>query len=59
MYRLTVVRFWCLCRGSVPPDVLLPHPDWQPVGNLIGLEEVGPLMEHVYEVRLTSGNEVY
>ncbi|XP_043956298.1 integrin alpha-IIb isoform X2 [Gambusia affinis] len=37
--------------GSVPPDVLLPHPDWQPVGNPGSLEEVGPLVEHVYEIR--------
>ncbi|XP_008414711.1 integrin alpha-IIb isoform X1 [Poecilia reticulata] len=37
--------------GSVPPEVLLPHPDWQPVGNPGSLEEVGPLMEHVYEIR--------
>ncbi|KAM4717724.1 integrin alpha-IIb [Anableps anableps] len=37
--------------GSVPPEVLLPHPDWQPVVNPGNLEEVGPLVEHVYEIR--------
>ncbi|TKS65007.1 Integrin alpha-5 [Collichthys lucidus] len=37
--------------GSSPPEVLLPLPDWQPAMHPKNLEEVGPLVEHVYEVR--------
>lgn len=43
-----------VCRGSYPPDVVLPLPDWQPAEHPGSLEEVGPLVEHVYEVRLTK-----
>lgn len=41
----------CGSRGSSPPEVLLPLPDWQPAMHPDNLEEVGPLVEHVYEVR--------
>ncbi|XP_072224113.1 integrin alpha-IIb isoform X2 [Leuresthes tenuis] len=37
--------------GSAPPDVVLPLPDWQPAVHPGSLEEVGPLVEHVYELR--------
>ncbi|XP_056144271.1 integrin alpha-IIb [Lampris incognitus] len=37
--------------GSSPPEVLLPIPDWQPAVNSGNLEVVGPLVEHVYELR--------
>ncbi|KAE8277737.1 Integrin alpha-IIb GPalpha IIb [Larimichthys crocea] len=37
--------------GSSPPEVLLPLPDWQPAMHPDNLEEVGPLVEHVYELR--------
>ncbi|KAG7232149.1 hypothetical protein INR49_009489 [Caranx melampygus] len=35
--------------GSSPPEVVLPLPDWQPAMHPGSLEEVGPLVEHVYE----------
>ncbi|XP_061587945.1 integrin alpha-IIb [Cololabis saira] len=40
-------------RGSsAPPDILLPPPGWQPPTVHAGsLEDEGPLVEHVYEVR--------
>lgn len=41
-------------RGSSPPEVVLPLPDWQPTMHPGSLEEVGPLVEHVYEVRRGS-----
>lgn len=37
-------------RGSSPQDIVLPLPDWQPAVHPGSLEEVGPLVEHVYEV---------
>uniref|UniRef100_A0A669EWD0 Integrin alpha-IIb n=1 Tax=Oreochromis niloticus TaxID=8128 RepID=A0A669EWD0_ORENI len=37
--------------GSSPQDIVLPLPDWQPAVHPGSLEEVGPLVEHVYEVR--------
>uniref|UniRef100_A0A672HJS6 Integrin alpha-2 domain-containing protein n=1 Tax=Salarias fasciatus TaxID=181472 RepID=A0A672HJS6_SALFA len=37
--------------GSSPPDVVLPLPDWQPAVHPGSLGEVGPLVEHVYELR--------
>ncbi|XP_023265499.1 integrin alpha-IIb-like [Seriola lalandi dorsalis] len=37
--------------GSSPPEVVLPLPDWQPAMHPGSLEEVGPLVEHVYELR--------
>ncbi|KAM7387667.1 hypothetical protein PAMA_010011 [Pampus argenteus] len=37
--------------GSSPPDFVLPLTDWQPPINPGSLEEVGPLVEHVYELR--------
>ncbi|XP_018516918.1 integrin alpha-IIb isoform X2 [Lates calcarifer] len=36
--------------GSSPPEVVLPLPDWQPAMHP-GSLEVGPLVEHVYELR--------
>ncbi len=41
----------CVFRGSSPPEVVLPLPDWQPAKHPGSLGEVGPLIEHVYEVR--------
>ncbi|KAM9346618.1 integrin alpha-IIb [Symphorus nematophorus] len=37
--------------GSSPPEVVLPLPDWQPAMHPGSLDEVGPLVEHVYELR--------
>ncbi|XP_042249864.1 integrin alpha-IIb isoform X1 [Thunnus maccoyii] len=37
--------------GSSPPEIVLPLPDWQPAMHPGSLEEVGPLVEHVYELR--------
>ncbi|KAM3597151.1 uncharacterized protein V6R79_000563 [Siganus canaliculatus] len=37
--------------GSSPPEVVLPLPDWQPSVNPGSLEKVGPVVEHVYELR--------
>ncbi|XP_047428483.1 integrin alpha-IIb [Mugil cephalus] len=37
--------------GSSPQDIVLPLPDWQPAEHPGSLEEVGPLVEHVYELR--------
>ncbi|XP_008298146.1 integrin alpha-IIb [Stegastes partitus] len=37
--------------GSTPPEVVLPLPDWKPAVHPESLEEVGPLVEHVYELR--------
>ncbi|XP_030591819.1 integrin alpha-IIb [Archocentrus centrarchus] len=37
--------------GSSPPDIVLPLPDWKPALHPGSLEEVGPLVEHVYELR--------
>ncbi|XP_029913612.1 integrin alpha-IIb [Myripristis murdjan] len=37
--------------GSSHPEIVLPLPDWQPAMNSGSLEEVGPLVEHVYELR--------
>ncbi|KAM9392849.1 integrin alpha-IIb isoform 2-T2 [Pholidichthys leucotaenia] len=37
--------------GSSPPDVVLPLPNWQAAEHPRSLEEVGPLVEHVYELR--------
>ncbi|XP_078140685.1 integrin alpha-IIb [Centroberyx gerrardi] len=37
--------------GSSPPEVLLPLTDWQPAMHPGSLQEVGPLVEHVYELR--------
>ncbi|CAK6984897.1 LOW QUALITY PROTEIN: integrin alpha-IIb%2C partial, partial [Scomber scombrus] len=37
--------------GSSPPEVVLPLPDWQPAMHPGSLEEIGPLVEHVYELR--------
>ncbi|XP_044038187.1 integrin alpha-IIb [Siniperca chuatsi] len=37
--------------GSSPPEVVLPLSDWQPAMHPGSLEEVGPLVEHVYELR--------
>uniref|UniRef100_A0A7N8XPV2 Integrin, alpha 2b n=1 Tax=Mastacembelus armatus TaxID=205130 RepID=A0A7N8XPV2_9TELE len=37
--------------GSSPPDIVLPLPDWQPAMNPGSLGAVGPLVEHVYELR--------
>ncbi|KAM8724532.1 integrin alpha-IIb isoform 1-T1 [Acanthopagrus schlegelii] len=37
--------------GSSPPEVVLPLPDWLPAEHPGSLEEVGPLVEHVYELR--------
>ncbi|KAM4598211.1 integrin alpha-IIb [Polymixia lowei] len=37
--------------GSSPPEVLLPLPDWQPAMHAGSLQDVGPLVEHVYELR--------
>lgn len=42
-------------RGSSPPEVVLSLPDLQPTMHPGSLEEVGPLVEHVYEVRRGSG----
>ncbi|XP_028268067.1 integrin alpha-IIb isoform X2 [Parambassis ranga] len=37
--------------GSSPPEIVLPLRDWQPTTHPGSLEEVGPLVEHVYELR--------
>lgn len=37
--------------GSSPTEVVLPLPDWQPAMHPGSLEAVGPLVEHVYELR--------
>ncbi|XP_049416848.1 integrin alpha-IIb isoform X1 [Epinephelus fuscoguttatus] len=37
--------------GSSPPEVVLPLPDWPPAMHPGSLEEVGPLVETVYELR--------
>ncbi|XP_071319798.1 integrin alpha-IIb [Trachinotus anak] len=37
--------------GSSPPEVVLPLPDWHPAMYPGSLEEVGPLVDHVYELR--------
>uniref|UniRef100_A0A671V4C4 Integrin alpha-IIb-like n=1 Tax=Sparus aurata TaxID=8175 RepID=A0A671V4C4_SPAAU len=37
--------------GSSPPEVVLPLPDWLPAEHPGSLEDVGPLVEHVYELR--------
>lgn len=41
----------CDSSGSSPPEVVLPLPDWLPAEHPGSLEDVGPLVEHVYEVR--------
>lgn len=37
--------------GSAPPELVLPLPDWQPAMDPGSLEDAGPLLEHVYELR--------
>uniref|UniRef100_A0A665WIN8 Integrin, alpha 2b n=1 Tax=Echeneis naucrates TaxID=173247 RepID=A0A665WIN8_ECHNA len=37
--------------GSSPPEIVLPLPDWQPTMHPGSLEELGPVVEHVYELR--------
>ncbi|KAM3863747.1 integrin alpha-IIb-like [Diretmus argenteus] len=37
--------------GSSPPDVILSLPDWPLAMHPGSLQEVGPLVEHVYELR--------
>ncbi|XP_039980117.1 integrin alpha-IIb [Xiphias gladius] len=37
--------------GSSPPEVVLSLPGWQPAMHPGSLEEAGPLVEHVYELR--------
>uniref|UniRef100_A0A8P4K5X6 Integrin, alpha 2b n=1 Tax=Dicentrarchus labrax TaxID=13489 RepID=A0A8P4K5X6_DICLA len=37
--------------GSSPPELVLPLLDWQPAMHPGILDEVGPLVEHVYELR--------
>ncbi|KAM6957804.1 integrin alpha-IIb [Aplochiton taeniatus] len=37
--------------GSSPPEVVLPLPDWLPLVHPGNLDEIGPLVEHVYELR--------
>ncbi|XP_038565470.1 integrin alpha-IIb isoform X1 [Micropterus salmoides] len=37
--------------GSSPPEFVLPLPDWQPAVHPGSLEDMGPLVEHVYELR--------
>ncbi|XP_041812274.1 integrin alpha-IIb isoform X2 [Chelmon rostratus] len=44
--------------GSSPAEVVLPLPDWQPAMHPESLEEVGPLVEHVYELRNQGPSEV-
>uniref|UniRef100_A0A4W6EXP5 Uncharacterized protein n=1 Tax=Lates calcarifer TaxID=8187 RepID=A0A4W6EXP5_LATCA len=48
-FRLNLVTS-SVFRGSSPPEVVLPLPDWQPAMHP-GSLEVGPLVEHVYELR--------
>ncbi|KAM9744856.1 integrin alpha-IIb [Menidia menidia] len=45
--------------GSAPPDLVLPLPDWQPVVHPGSLEQVGPLVEHVYELRNQGPSPVH
>nr|XP_046272008.1 integrin alpha-IIb isoform X2 [Scatophagus argus] len=37
--------------GSSPPEVVMPLPDWQPAVHPGSLKDLGPLVEHVYELR--------
>ncbi|XP_049895632.1 integrin alpha-8-like isoform X2 [Epinephelus moara] len=48
---LNVMMSFCVYRGSSPPEVVLPLPDWPPAMHPGSLEEVGPLVETVYELR--------
>ncbi|KAF2983547.1 hypothetical protein EK904_005740 [Melospiza melodia maxima] len=45
-------------RGvSHPPTIILPLHNWEPKDEPTKEEEVGPLVEHIYEVKIISGEE--
>uniref|UniRef100_A0A8C7LZD6 Integrin, alpha 2b n=1 Tax=Oncorhynchus kisutch TaxID=8019 RepID=A0A8C7LZD6_ONCKI len=47
----TLVACCFLDRGSSPPECVLPIAKWEQKEHPADLEEVGPLVEHVYELR--------
>uniref|UniRef100_A0A8C8GBV9 Integrin alpha-2 domain-containing protein n=1 Tax=Oncorhynchus tshawytscha TaxID=74940 RepID=A0A8C8GBV9_ONCTS len=48
----TFVACCFLDRGSSPPECVLPIAKWEQKEQPADLEEVGPLVEHIYEVTL-------
>lgn len=53
-YVLTVTGLTCFMyyRVSHPPTIILPLHNWEPKDEPTKEEEVGPLVEHIYEVRI-------
>uniref|UniRef100_A0A674CKN4 Integrin, alpha 2b n=1 Tax=Salmo trutta TaxID=8032 RepID=A0A674CKN4_SALTR len=47
----TLIACCFLDRGSSPPECVLPIAKWEQKEHPADLEEVGPLVEHVYELR--------
>lgn len=39
-----------LCRVSAPEQVFLPIANWQPKENPVLEDDIGPLVQHIYEV---------
>uniref|UniRef100_A0A9J7X7S2 Integrin, alpha V n=1 Tax=Cyprinus carpio carpio TaxID=630221 RepID=A0A9J7X7S2_CYPCA len=43
-----------LCRVSAPEQVFLPIANWQPKENPVLEDDIGPLVQHIYELRNTG-----
>jgi len=40
-----------LCRVSAPEQVFLPIANWQPKDSPVLEDDIGPLVQHIYEVK--------
>lgn len=51
-YTVTVLYCFVYYRVSHPPTIILPLHNWEPKDEPTKEEEVGPLVEHIYEVKI-------
>lgn len=53
MQLTAVFTLFMYCRVSHPPQIILPLHNWEPKDEPTKEEEIGPLVEHIYEVIMT------
>lgn len=52
LVTVTVLTWFVYYRVSHPPTIILPLHNWEPKDQPTKEEEVGPLVEHIYEVKI-------
>lgn len=53
LVTVTVLTIWFVYYSvSHPPTIILPLHNWEPKDQPTKEEEVGPLVEHIYEVKI-------